>query len=295
MVREIKEQLSVNVQEWLSQSDSHTQSELARKTRISKANISHIASGGWKDRVISDAQWQKLNSFFGHTQHINTANFLNITNACQAAQKEKRTIGVDGYTGAGKSYALEAYSRKHANVFLIRCRRSMGVKSFIEETARQIGVKDSGRVYDIENRIIEKIESLSQPALIIFDECEYLKPAALDSIKTLTQELGGTCGIIVCGIIKQWLERMATRDKQGMPQFLRRIGHSWVMMKEVKNSEIRKFCNDNNITDSEVINMMIRDCTNYDMLQRYVKDLTKVSVRAETPVNAQLYANLFMS
>lgn len=291
-----KQSLATKVQAWIGQTESHSQSALARKTGLSNPNINHIYRNAWQDKSISDAQWRKLMTFFGVQQHINTANFLNVTNACQLAQRECRTMGVDGYTGAGKSYALETYYREHADVYLVRCRRSMGVRTFMKEVAKEVGCTNvSGQVYDMENAIISRITSNSNPTLVIFDECEYLKPAALDSIKTLIQELEGRCGIIVCGIIRQWLERMADRAKAGIPQFLRRIGHSWVDMSPVDKGEIKAFAQTNGINDQAVIRMLIRDCTDYDRLQKYVNDLVSVAERTREEVTPELYSQLFMS
>ncbi len=288
-----KEKLAGLAVEWLAQSTENTQSDLARRTGLSVTNINHIARQQWKDKVIGDAQWRKLQVFFKTASHINSANYLNITNACQVAHEEGRIIGLDGYTGAGKSYALESYWKGHSNVFLVRARRSMGGKTFMREVAKQVGANvTSGQLYDVENSVIQRIKAIQGPVLLILDEIEYLKPLALDSVKVLLQELDAHCGIVICGIIKQWLERLSARNVQGMPQFLRRVGHSWLTMAPITAQEIRQFAKDNGITDRVVLDCLVRDCKDYDALQKYVRDLVELT-EAGGPVSAEMYNHVF--
>lgn len=287
--------LAERVQDWLTERPENTQATLARKAGISQTNLSHIAGNRWEDKVIGDAQWQKLAVFFQNPTHIDSPNFLNITGAAQMAQEQRRIIGIDGYTGAGKSYALEQYWKSKPNVFLIRARRSMGGKTFMKEVARQIGCTNiSGQLYDIENAVIQRVKSIQGgPVLLILDEIEYLKPLALDSVKVLLQELDGVCGIVVCGIIRQWLEKLSGRNIQGMPQFLRRLGHSWVQMAPISSAEVRSFARANGITNKEVINCLVRDCRDYDALQKYTRDLIRVSQEDGSAITPDLYNELF--
>ncbi len=295
MNNETKKQIQTLAQEWLQNGEGYTQAELSRKTGIDKAYMSQIMNKKWTESIPSVVNWQKLAYFFGHEQHIETANYLNIYHACQHAQAHQGRIGVDGYTGAGKTYSLERYANKQPNVFVISCRRSMGVKSFVRAIAEKVGVgRMHGQVYDYERAIVQRIERLEKP-LLIFDECEYLSPAALDSIKSLIQDLRGKCGVVVCGIIKQWLEKMATRGRHGMPQLLRRIGHSWLEMQPIQAREVRGFCKANGINHVPAINFFVSRVSNYDTLQIMVKDVVRVSERQRIPITADLCAQLFMN
>ncbi len=293
MTFETKSRLATKVSEWLGQSAKHSQAELSRLSGLSSANISHIASWHWPEKVISDAQWQKLLAFFGQELHIDSANFLNITAACQKAQIQKEVIAVNGYTGAGKTYALRRYVSEHPGTIYIQGDPTMTKRAIIKEIAKRSGVdRLTANMYDMLAAIVEKIKR-TPGVLIIFDEIEYLPQSAWHIIKSLMDKLEHHSGFVVSGIYREVLEKMANRQKPGMPQLLRRLGHSWLNMQAISAREVRSFCDENGIDDEGVISMLRRDCQEYARLQRYVKDLLHVSTNTRRPITMNLYKDIF--
>lgn len=295
MTNSIKNRLAELAKEWLWKGENFTQSELARLTGLNRTNISHIVSDKWEDKTISDAQWRKLMIFFKQELHIDSYNFRTIQAACQRMKEDATRMGIDGYTGAGKTYALKYFERNHSEVFRIECDEVIGKRGLVLELCDALGVEGQNRnTRKLLKEVIAKVERLNQP-LIIFDECEYLNYSGLRMLKTIIQRMEDKCGIVVCGIIKDWLLRMSERGKPGIPQLVRRIGHTWLEMREISTREIRKFCKESSIEDEGCLQCFIRDCKDYDALQRRVRDLLRYMEKTGDKATASMYATLFMT
>lgn len=289
-----KKELAKKANEWVWGESGRTKSELARKTGVSVPYMTNICNGKWDDKHPSAAQWQKLEVFFREPDHIDSVNYMSITGACNKAHALKSRIAIDGYTGAGKTYSLTRYVRKYSGAYLIICRSSMTNRSFLEELSRCLGIsKTSSRIYQIERAIIEKVMGSQEDIVLIFDEVEYLKPGSLNSLKTIMQELKGHCGFVVSGIIKEWLTKMAFREKPGMPQFLRRIGHSWVSMEAVSKEDVVSICQQKEIKDKNVVRWLYHNCKEYDALLTYVQELHTVAIQDHVKIDVELCGELF--
>ena len=151
-----KNKIQSLVLDWCKQGEGYSQNEFAKKTDISSAYISKVVNGQWSDLHPSPMVWQKIARFFNYEQHLDTVNYLNIQGACKTAQNEKSCIGVDGYSGAGKTYALKRYADKNPNVYHIICRDSMSIRDFLEELAVKVGIENP-RVtrYALEKAIVQ--------------------------------------------------------------------------------------------------------------------------------------------
>lgn len=290
-----KKQLQRATLDWLGASADRSQGTLARLTGVNPAYISRIANGTWDDKLPGIAQWNKLGSFFQVSHHIDSINYLNIVSACATAQEEGGRVAIDGYTGAGKTYALRRYQKANANVYLIQANPSMTRRAFVWEIARQVGIdKLSSSLYALLQDVITRLENKAVPALLIFDEIEYLPESAYHIIKTLMDNLEGRVGFVVSGIFRESLEKSANRGKPGFPQMLRRVGHSWLEMQRIDKKDVRSLCEQNGIMDASVVGWLMANARDYDALATYVKDLVKVSEKNTKPINIQLCETLFM-
>ena len=294
MDNQTKYQLRSYCIDWISQDATRTQADLARKTGVDKAYISQIVGAKWTSTVPSLKQWNKLGIFFRVGNHIDSQNYTSIVAACQVAQAENRVVSIDGYTGAGKSYSLKKYMKDHNQVYLVQADPTMTRRAFVWELANQVGVNRlSSNLYTLLQDVISRVQSIAEPTLLIFDEIEYLPKSAIAIIKTLMDKLEGHAGFVVSGIYKEWLPKAASRGTPGMPQFLRRIGHSWVKMAEVSTSDVKMISSANGITDPEVRKYLQRHAKDYDRLTTWVRDLVEVSEANKSPITAELCSELF--
>lgn len=273
---ELKSKIAQNVTDWCAQ-DGRTQAELARLSGVGDAYINIIANKKYTDKAPADTQWSKLVVFFGGGEiHIDSPNYLNIHAALAYAQKEHERTGIDGYTGAGKTYAVSRYAKNNPNVYVITGRRSMGQRALLHELASQVGVDryKTYTMYELEKEIVKQLLRRTSP-LIVFDEMEYVKPACLFTIKTLCDLLEGKCGIVLCGIIREELKKQADRGKLGFPQLFRRFDFRWEIMEKISASEIRKVCKDYGVTDGDVVKYLTQLCKDYDTFTTALKECVK--------------------
>lgn len=290
----IKKELQALVNEWLEQGEGYTQTELSRKTGVQKTYLSLIANGKYDDRHPSDQQWHKLQRFFKHTVHWNTPEYEQIIGACRRAQQEAIRVGVDGYTGLGKTYSLNRYAKQNTDVYLVMCRPSMGVRAFIMEVAKAVGIeRPTGDVYSLECAIVDKVERNPRQALLIFDEAEYLKPKSWNSLKTLCDLLEGKIGIVVSGIIREQIEKLASRNKQGMPQIRRRFSHKWLSLPSISSAVVRKIAKDSGITDRHALDWLKTNVESYDALRAIIEDATAISSSTGEAVSSEMLMEIF--
>ena len=155
----------------------------------------------------------------------------------------------------------------------------MSKRALLNEVAGAVGVEEFKKksLYDLEKAIVERITNKSGKTLLIFDECEYLKPGCLHSIKTLCDLLEGKAGTVVAGIIEEELAKRAEKGKIGMPQFIRRFGSYVLETTPPEPAYIRQTAKEYGITDKETIAEMVKSCKDYDKLHAYISAHIKIA------------------
>lgn len=286
-----KKQLQESVIEWLDQGEDYTQAELARKTGVDKAYVSQIKNGKWDKAIPSISVWQKLVHFFGYDFHIDSFNYKSIQGACRRAHEEHIRVGIDGYTGAGKTYALRRYARQFPNVFLVMGDPDATRKDFVTQLADQVGVDPRGSIYKVKVRIIQAIQNRRGKCLLILDEGEYFKTSIWHTVKSLCDELEGKCGVVISGILHELLLKFKNRRHVGFAQLTRRFEFKWLKMQAISKREITQTCKDHGINDHNAIKWFLARVSNYDALSILVKDAIKVAGGRD--VTADLLADTF--
>src|SRR5689334_14435630 len=96
-----------------------SKAELAKLIGISPATLSNIDTENWDS--ISEAMLLKIWNFVKPVQWniIKTANFDAIFKICTDAKRNGKMLGVIGYTGAGKTTALNEFYRAKKNVYMV--------------------------------------------------------------------------------------------------------------------------------------------------------------------------------
>lgn len=285
--KEQKEVYRALVIDWCNQGKGYSQAQLATKVETNESYISQIINGTYSDKHPSDEVWLKVARFFKVDMHIDSYNYRAIIGACKRAQAEQICWGIDGYSGAGKTYALARYAQSTPNAYHIICRDSMSIRDFMEEVAVAVGASPKGSRYQIEQAIVNKLAG--RKALLMFDEVEYLKPACLHNIKTLHDLLvkKGQAGIIISGCgIHDNLTKLKKRGQKGMPQFYRRFDQRWISMDSISKKEIKQACEMSGITDAKVLTWFYAKVENYDSLSILIKDALRVA--NDEPVTLQM-------
>lgn len=282
-----------------------SQNELAQKCGVSAATLSYIRRGEYmiNESPISDSQFLKLMEFFKlhetegqQTLHWNTENFTRIQNVCIVAQRDKRRALLDGFSGAGKTYALEHFYRNNRQVIYQKCTSSMKKKDLLWEIMDKLKIQTDRKG---DKAFMDAIRAkLTGQAgwLIIFDECEDVPSALYKAIKEIEDFTRGVCGLVVCGMdLERKLRRLAEKGKEGFPQLKRRLFANVVKLHAVDRRAIVAVLNEMAITDRNTVNWFVQNVEDYDMLNQYLSDCLSALNGDVSKITPETLTELFKS
>lgn len=198
---------------------------------------------------------------------LGTSNYNTIQALCDEALTKSKMIGVVGYSGAGKTTALEAYSNGRSNVYYVRVTKSMNAKQFHSSILNEMGVegKDFGTsLYDLINNIAYRLNYNGLNKLLIIDEAGKFKASFLEYLHELRDKTLDTTGIIIAGpeYFKKNLIKWKGRGVIGIPEFYRRVNY-WEELDPPSKTEVRGFCNQCGIEDEDFVSELTKVCENF--------------------------------
>jgi DNA transposition AAA+ family ATPase len=253
-----------------------SQNNAAKQIGISSGTLSQLLNDKWE--LISSDMWRKVAAWVGHTTKSwkirETKNLLTIQNLCKDAQQNSRFLAVIGATGYGKTTPLKLYAAQTQNAFYNLCTVVMGQKSFLTTLQQSIGIDADGSVEMRIRTIINKLKVLENP-VIILDDAGKLKDACYRLLQIIYDELEGRCGIVIAGVpyLKNYIFKMAAKDKQGFRELKRRIGF-WQELAGPSGALIRTICADYGITDTDALKYVERNCQNLGSLREMLTNWT---------------------
>lgn len=235
-----------------------SQNRLADMIGVSNGTISNIVNEVWER--LNESMLLKIKSFFSTKNWtvIETHNFLTIKNACNEAREFKKMISIIGYSGAGKTTALQHCYQKNANTYLVTCGRAMRTKQLLSEILKSLGVNYLASDYEMVRMIIDELNKKESPLLII-DEASKLSPNALMYLQDIWDGIEDNGGIIIAGVeyLINNIKKGAEKNKMGMPEFYGRVS-KWIYLQLPEKKEVEAICINNGLTDKDLIKSMHR-------------------------------------
>lgn len=235
-----------------------SQNKLAETIGVSNGTISNIVNEVWER--LNESMLLKIRSFFNTKDWtiIETHNFLTVKNACNEAREFKKMISVIGYSGAGKTTALQHYYQKNANTYLVTCGRAMRTKQLLSEVLKSLGVNYLASDYEMVRMIIDELNKKESPLLII-DEASKLSPNALMYLQDIWDGIEDNGGIVIAGVeyLINNIKKGAEKNKMGMPEFYGRVS-KWIYLQLPEKKEVEAICINNGLTDKDLIKSMLR-------------------------------------
>lgn len=207
------------------------------------------------------------------------------------AKEHSYTRLIIGETGSGKSYTMNLFTKAHpTDVFKVIVGSTDNLRDILTKVGDAIGVplksSNSAKIRTISKRL-KVLKNRGKKPMLIFDEAENLKPAALRSIKEFYDQLEKDCSIILIGTnqLLDQLERLRKRDSRGIPQLCRRIKFGIIHLPEI-NTRFNEFLAA--IEDKEVINFIRTNCNNYGELHDVLVPCIREAERLEQPLTISL-------
>jgi AAA domain len=262
-----------------------TENNFAEKSGINKSYINSIKHAKWdsfdaggKQVSIADKWFEKLAIFIGYEietnywYHFESDNYLQGLKACNKARRSKERAGIDGYSGSGKSYTVEACTKANlTNTYLVKCSGDMNAKDFMIALAKAVGADAQGSKFIIRKAVVAKLQDASK-GLLIIDEAENIKKeAVLDAVKGICDDLEGKCGVVLAGMnIKAIFAKNAERQKFCYPQLNRRFKGNWYTMFALGDADINQVCGTLKIDSSGAKQWLLRNVNDWGHLASVV-------------------------
>ncbi len=237
-----------------------SKTKLAKDIGISGSTLSNLEAERFE--LVSEEMILIISNYLNRLKPewnlIITTNFQALHKICNDAKRNSKMVGVIGYTGAGKTTALNEYYRTKKNVFLVTCKKSMKPRQFFEKLLKQLGVNYTGSIYDMIEKTSELLNSKNNPLLII-DEAGKLSPALLLYLHDLRDNTINSSGIVLAGVdyFKNNLIKAVTKQKEGMPELFSRIV-TWYELRAINRAEITAICKANGLEDEAVITELLK-------------------------------------
>jgi DNA transposition AAA+ family ATPase len=308
LTRTHKQQITEAVNSWIDDKNpARSGNKLAEKAGINQAYISKIKNSTYEIEVgsgrvtqISDAYFHRIADAIGirfdgqlHWDFI--GNFKTIQRACRKAQKNAIREVIQGWTGMGKTYALESYAMTNDYVLYVKATMNMSSKDLLDTILEKMGVHDSIRGNHSKLEMIKRVINQRKGWLIIIDETEVVRAGIYSVLKDISDWTQNKAGFIICGMdLINKLDKLASKNKAGFPQLRRRFfGNKIVTASKLSESEIVQVCEFEDISNKGAQNMLAQYVTDLDMLSQYVADIKDWQKQNGKKITGQEVAQLF--
>lgn len=278
-------------------------SNIARIANVPKEHLGNILKGEFtysagKDKVgeIPEKYFYMLAEMvdFPLTKKLwtirETPQMLQTLEILEDAQANAVTRVIIGATGSGKSLVLGLFKKQNpADVFSVIVGSEDTLTDLLYKVCTTLNVPVKGSKSSKIREIARNLEALrlnGRKPILVFDECEYMKPAALCSIKEFYDYLDKKCSITLIGTkqLEQNIERLRNRDAKGIPQLYRRIKYGFRELRPI-NRNFADFLQD--IKCKKLKSWLQRNCANYGELHDVLVPCMKEAERLEHPLDLQ--------
>lgn len=276
-----KELILIALEEYLQQHQMSA-AQFAKKSGVNASIISSLRSGKTtinagegKEVEISDKYYKQIAHTISYKTEpeywkiVETRQLMLALSTLQDAREYGYTNVIIGDTGSGKTFAAELFAQQHPHdVFMIKIGQTDTIGDMIDKImdAARINSEAKGKSRKLQEitNYMNKLRLDGFKPMIILDEAEFMKQPAMCAIKLLYDELTSVCGIVMIGTpqLLRNLEKLRRKDRDGIPQFYRRIKFGIRRLDSIDRS-FKQFFNALAITDREVIRFVREVCDNY--------------------------------
>lgn len=231
-----------------------SQSEAARQMGLSAATVTNILKG--KHESITGA-WSAVENWLGQAveawQAAETANFMTIQDLCAHAQRYGQSRAISFKPGSGKTFAAKYYAGNTPNTFYVAAVGDMSKKQFLAAICSAMGLQDSWRIADMLDDIVDKLNLLEKPMLIV-DEFDELDNKAMRVFKDLYNRCSSCAFIMVGGLhLQKRIMQGVKLAKQSYQEIFSRLGGEFIGLEDTNLGTVKKVCKANGVDDESQI------------------------------------------
>lgn len=243
---------------------------VANKCGVSAATISQMRSGKYEE--LTDQIWVKVANELGYSndtwQMVETTNLRMMLKVLQDAKKESMFFALSDPAGTGKTATLRYYTETNITnaVYYIQC-REWSKRDFLTNLCKQLGIdiayKGFLKLDDLSDLVISFFQARrQQKPLLLIDEADKLKPAALRFLIPLYNMCEGFLGCVISGTdnLEKEIKKGVRFNAKGYDEIDSRFGRSFVHLIGNTMADVTKICTANGITAPESIKKVWQEC-----------------------------------
>ena len=215
---------------------------------ISPSVYNAIKKGNY-DRQVSDAGWVGMARRLGvvlrqemEWKVADTPTYRFIGAQLALCQESGVSAILCDIPNIGKTFTARAYVKTHKNAIYIDCSQVKTKRKLVRKIAKEFGVTNVGRYYDVYDDLVAYMKTLDTP-LVILDEAGDLQYEAFLELKALWNATERCCGWYMMGAdgLKAKIDRNVEGMKVGYAEMLSRFGDTYSRVTPEDEKERRKF------------------------------------------------------
>lgn len=238
---------------------------LAKRLNISDATLSQIRKGtyGADTAKILGEIAAKLDYRAGDWQMVRTTqNYRAIETVVRNAKSESLWLVVSNPAGSGKTAALQDLYNADTtgSIVFMQCEEWSARQFLIELTRRTLGEAALKGKYQTISELIQKIatyfnERQFTAPLLIIDEADKLRPAALRTLIPLYNKTEDRLGLVMSGTenLQKEIEAGVRLRRKGYDEIESRLGRTYVKLLGATKQDVQAICQANGLTSPERI------------------------------------------
>lgn len=267
-----------------------SQRSLAVQLKTSEATIDNIKNNRWNNK-ISDRMINKLRNQLRIDSWglRDTYNFRVVKKVCEDARTNSRFMAISGFTGGGKTTAALHYANNTTNAYYLLATAIDTRKTFVRKIQQSLGISEGQGIQQMLLAAITKMQSLSQPVLII-DDAGKLNDSCLRLIQIIYDNTEFSAGIVLMGTeyLKRLIDMKSKNNTMGFRELRRRISY-WQPLRRPSKQVIKTICEDHGITDAPSIKFIADRAEDYGTLRNLIENAVRAAEAAGgEPVSREL-------
>ena len=289
---------------WLKE-NGFTPAEFSKKFNFSASYLSNLMNGKYsfqngtdKETIIDDKYFRMIADAisFNYDNKIiwearQTPQFMQMISYLEDARTFGYTTIIIGETGSGKTFSSDIFVKSNPkDLFKVTVGSMDTIGDLLDKLGEALRIPLVGtksRKLNAITQELKKIKMDGRTPTLIFDESEYMKQPTLCNMKEMYDHLNGKCGLVMIGTnqLIAKIERLKNKNKDGMPQFYRRIKYNIRELRPI-DTRFEQFLT--SVSDKNLVRFLQRECQNYGELHDVLLPAMREAQRLGEPLTENL-------